>query len=221
MCRTLVLPIEQARGIASVREQCLELLKPYYVDPEVPLRYAFDHEATHVYLANAHEDLLAMLFARFPERLIKNVPLIGYMGLTATSIRDGGTHSARRLWRRYLHDARQVTGIGDVWVWYRTASPFGLYPCRFLLSDGEPQLDGGFSATAERLITELREYYSLPPGRPGDHPFVVRNYASARYSKEERDRISRLCKSDYVHEFESLAIDEQRGDRLLMIGRLP
>ena len=66
---TMFLPIEDVRAKAVLRKQYLELLKPYYLHPQIPLKYALDHESTHVYLTYKNEHLLAAFFARLPECL--------------------------------------------------------------------------------------------------------------------------------------------------------
>jgi hypothetical protein len=214
------LTIDEARADEAFQEQCLELLQPYYVTPEIPLRYALDHEGTHVYLAGTNARLEGFFFARLPEQVLPGRPPIGYMGLTAAA-NSGDQRKSRRLWTRYLEHARRENEGRKLWAWYRTASAFGLYPCHSLLQDGEPKLDGSFSKDGARLIGELRSHYGLVSDPSERNPFVVRAFASARYTEFERDRIERFCSPEAAHFFRDLAVDEANGDRLLMIGRIP
>ena len=188
-----VMTVEMAKANKAFRQQCLELLTPYYSNPEIPLAYAFDHEATHVYFSVGNDgQLAAVFFARAPEHLVKDLPLVGYMGLTATAVTEKDQHQARQLWGNYLVHSRQRARESELLAWYRTATPFGLYPCHHLLNDGEPEIDGKFSKEGAATVRKLRNYYGLPPEATGDHPFVVRSYASAHYSEFEQSRIAVL-----------------------------
>jgi hypothetical protein len=215
-----VLTIDEARNDGGFQEQCLEILKAYYVNPEVPLQYALDREATHVYLASVGARLAGFFFARIPEQILQDRPRIGYMGLTA-AVNGGDQRLARRLWKKYLDHARRQNNGREIWVWYRTASPFGLYPCHSLLRDGEPRLDGSFSSEGAALIGDIRLHYGLPADRAETKPFVVRGFASARYTEHEKDRIERFSRPEAARLFHDFGIDEANGDRLLMIGRIP
>lgn len=120
----------------------------------------------------------------------------------------------------YLAQSREKASDHQLLAWYRTASPFGLYPCHNLLREGEPRLDGGYSDEGAMLVRKLRNHYGLPSDRLDDHPFVVRGYAAARYSELEQTRIAKFCGQE-AGLLSRLAISEAKGDRLLMVGHIP
>ena len=217
---TSIVKVADARADTAFQQECLELIAPYYSNPEIPLRYAFEHESTHVYFSRGNEGCLtAVFFARTPEHVLEDLPLMGYLGLTATAATHKDRRLARPLWRKYLAHSRERASDGQLLAWYRTATPFGLYPCHNLLNDGEPRSDGCYSDEGATIVRKLRNHYGLP-SIPPEHPFVVRRYAAARYSEFEQDRIARFCRQQDGL-LGRLAISEPRGDRLLMLGHIP
>jgi hypothetical protein len=205
----------------SFKAECIELISPYYVDPKTPLAYAIEHEATHVYFSRRVDGRLSgIFFARLPEPTLDIGPMVGYMGLTANAVTgiDGGF--SRHLWKAYLRHSREEGSKNPLLTWYRTASPFGLYPCHHLLLNGEPRLDGSYSRKGAATMLRLREIYGLPL-EDGEHPFVVRRYASARYSAFEVARSAKFGSSEAARLFVKLGINEKSGDRLLMLGNIP
>ena len=109
----------------------------------------------------------------------------------------------------------------DVLAWYRTATPFGLYPAHALLRDGFPTADGGSSPRALADLRELRIAHGIPESMPSDHPFVVRGYAGARYNEAESQFIAAYRQAHGDDLLERLSVSEPRGDRLLMLGYVP
>ena len=174
------IPIEAARKDSRLLKQCTDLISRHYADSDRPLQYALNCESTHLYVSHNGKGLSAIFFARMPEKWCAGFPSVGDMGLTA-SLGDA-SGQARELWRTYLADARIAAGHAEVWAWYRTATPFGLYPCHCLLKYGEPQINGGLSDAGATMIREIRRHFRVPTEGLQDHPFVVRRWASSCYS---------------------------------------
>jgi hypothetical protein len=210
--------IEALRNDRKLQRELLAILSPLYREPDVPLSFAMQYEASHVYVhwEVGSSDVRCFFFGRYPERVPRIIPWVVYMGLTAC-IRDARpAHTARLLWKRFLSDVRYAVGPGaEILAWYRTATPFGLYPCHQLLFKGEPTADGGFSAWGVACVDSLRQHYQIGVPTPGDHPFVLRACAGARYSQAESERIQNAGKN---HLLTALNIQEERGDRLVMLG---
>jgi ABC-type sulfate transport system permease component len=93
-------------------------------------------------------------FARMPETIGASLPLVAYMGLVVVrrSLADKGT--ARRLVTTFLREVRETVGPDtDVLAWYRTATPFGLFPAQALLRNGFPNAEGAASERALAAFT--------------------------------------------------------------------
>ena len=202
--------------------ECLDLLTPYYEDPVVPLRYAETREATDVYsFRRANGRLESVFFARRPEIIHSDLPPTAYMGLTVER-RGTGESLARMLWRRFLTDIRSASGpTAPILAWYRTATPFGLFPAHKLLRNGAPASDGTLSQAASHAIALIRSCYGLAPAEPNDHPCVVRGYAQARYSDAERIFIDAYRRERPDDILSQLGVEDRAGDRLLMVGWVP
>jgi len=193
------------------------------MDPDVPLSYAIAHEATHVYFEQvSRHAITGMFFARFPETVTPSMPLVSYMGLTVVDRCRATPACSRRLWSQFLHDVRDFAGVGvNVLVWYRTATPFGLYPAQALLRDGIPKRKGALPGDALGLVREIRRAFFIPENDATEHPFVVRGYARARYNESETAFIARYRQANGDDLLSGLRIREEKGDRLLLLGYVP
>ena len=197
------------------------LLSRYYRDPDVPLRYAIDVEATRVYMANDGNSVRSIFFARMPEKVSYGTGLAVYLGLTAGR-RELCDASSRHLWSQFLEDCRAAVGpTKRLLAWYRTATPLGLLPARSLLHKSEPNDNGSISELGLGIVRELRATHSMPASAAGDHPFVVRSYAHARYNELECEFVAKWRERHPSDLIERLGVDERRGDRLLMFGYVP
>jgi hypothetical protein len=219
-----VLSIQAFVREEAVKQGCEQLLAACYTVPETPLRYAIDHEATHVYVAYGDDGLrpAGYFFARSPEQIIPSIPPTAYMGLTI-AIRQPGLRVAARLWTAFLRDARRAVPDAEVLVWYRTASPFCLHPARVLLRDGCPSPDGtiNMNRTVLSHLRDIRQAHGIPDNDANRHPCVVRRYAHARYNDSENAIIAAHRRKHGRDVLDSLNIREDQGDRLLMLGYLP
>ena len=214
---------EFGRGLPLIAE-CRRLLAQFYRDPDVPLQYALAHESTHIYFERpaAGEASSRFFFARMPETISASLPLVVYMGLVVVRRSRPEKGTARRLVTTFLRDVRETVGPDiDVLAWYRTATPFGLFPAQALLRDGFPNAEGGASARALDALRELRIAHGIPENMPSDHPFVVRSYAAARYNEAESQFIAAYRQAHGDDLLERLSVSEPRGDRLLMLGYVP
>ena len=212
------------QGNASLVENCRCLLAEFYRDPDVPLQYATAHESTHVYVRRPMRNAspTGFFFAQMPETICASLPLVVYMGLVVVrrSLAEKGT--ARRLVTTFLREVRETVGPDtDVLAWYRTATPFGLFPARALLRDGFPSEEGAVSDRALAALRELRLARGIPESLPSDHPFVVRGYAQARFNEAETEFIAAYRQSRGQDLLQRLSVNESRGDRLLMFGYVP
>jgi hypothetical protein len=210
------------RDDAALIDRCRGLLGAFYRDPDAPLEYAIARESTHVYTAWDGQSLAGVFFARVPEVVQGIEYQLAYMGLTAER-RDYSTpRVARALWATFLSDSRDAVGHDtEVVVWYRTGTPFGLYPAQVLLRSGEPDVNGFAPRDSHALISRIRRAYHLPPCDWGSNPFVLRGVATARYNERERAFIAQWRRHRAPDLLCNLGVNEAEGDRLLMIGFLP
>ena len=216
------IPLEDFRRSNSLFADCRQLLTFYYIDPNVPLSYAIAHEATHVYIERAESNSTsAVFFARMPEMIRPSLPLVAYLGLSVIDRTRAVRGAITRLWSRFLQDARRSAGAGVVLAWYRTATPFGLYPARFLLRNAVPRSCGAVDSNEVGVVRELRQAFDVPDSAPTEHPFVVRGYAQARYNESETSFIAARRRGRRKDLLNKLDVQEERGDRLIMFGYVP
>jgi hypothetical protein len=141
-----------------------------------------------------------------------------YLGLSAARSEARGTGRAGRLFERFIDDARAAHRGASPVLWATTATPAGFALIHRLFDAAEPREDGTHT---EEGASVARQLAGALGRADGGHPFVLRNFASTRYAPAERERIARLARTKGFSLLDRLGIDEARGDRLLLLCRVP
>jgi hypothetical protein len=209
----------------ALRAEITDLVTPSYVDARAVLAREFEHNDV-AYLAR---DIGGRLVAFFLVAW-EDIPIEGqltptvYLGLSATSQSTKGTGTVREAYSAFIADAvawEQEQGRRLV-LWGTTATPSAYNAVRLLFADLQPLPDGGFSPTQVAAVARFRECLGVGPPAADEHPFVLRGVAAnTLYAPEESARITRISRDKQFRLFDLLGIDERRGDRLLLLCRVP
>jgi hypothetical protein len=99
-----------------------------------------------------------------------------YLGLSATAPQQKNSGEVRRLYRRFIEDARawEVEHNERLLLWYTTATPSACFAAFNLFDDAEPRLDGSVTAAGVVAADGIRQTLGVPR-LPGEHPFVLRD----------------------------------------------
>jgi hypothetical protein len=199
-----------------------KLLAPSYDDARPVLDRELENN-TDAYLFLDDAGLVEAFFMvgwAKPAR-ISSMPAV-YLGLSACQQQRKGHGLTIRLYREFIRDAAawEAAHSQRLLLWATTAHPLILAVFHRFFEVLAPRSDGRCPEEVSKLAWELREQLG---GRylVGDDPLVLRGIATAtRYSNEElarsEDARSQLDR-DLFREWE---IDEQQGDRLLLLGHI-
>jgi hypothetical protein len=213
------------RNDARLKEEILNLLAPSYEDPTSLLQ----RELEHCDMLYAARDQIGRLMACFmvawePLTINEGTLQSVYLGLSATSQETKGSGIIRNLYDRFRSDASswEKENQRRLLLWATTAAPSPYTAVNLLFDEVVPGADGSYSLWAAEVAQTLRRRFGLPGGEPGLNPFVLKAVAhDTRYSESEVERINRIVEKNHFTLFEQLGIDERRGDRLLLIFRVP
>lgn len=144
-----------------------------------------------------------------------------YLGLTVTRVDRKGQGLGRSIFRRisaHLASVEQSSGRA-LTVWFTTASTPAFLATSASFSEFVPDREGAFPAGSAAIAREIRAL-KFPTAPPNEIPFVLMGVATAtRHSAPEHQRVRQLTESHRFELFERFGIDEQRGDRLLVLCR--
>jgi hypothetical protein len=213
------------RDDACLKDEIFDLLSPSYEDPTTLLERELDHCDT-LYVARDPSDRLMAFFLVAWEALTVNQATLKsvYLGLSATSQENKGSGIIRCLYERFRSDAYswEKENQRRLLLWATTAAPSPYSAVNHLFDEVVPGADGSYSLWAAGVAQVLRRRYGLTSTDSGLNPFVLRAVAhNTRYSKSEVERINRIVEKNNFTLFRQLGIDERRGDRLLIICRVP
>jgi hypothetical protein len=210
---------------ASLKEEIFNLLSPSYEDPTSLLEREVEHCDT-LYVARDIDGRLMAFFLVAWEPLTfngKTLPSV-YLGLSATSQETKGSGIVRNLYERFRCDASswERENRRQLVLWATTATPSAYAGVNLLFDQVAPCADGSYSRWAACMARIICRRFSLADTEPDSNPFVLRAVAhKTRYSDAEVERISKIVEKTNFTLFQHLEIDERRGDRLLLICRLP
>lgn len=141
-----------------------------------------------------------------------------YVGLSALTPETRGTGSALLLYRAFIRDGqrRELENVEQCVVWGTTARPSVWRLFRSLFAPAAPA--EGEAPTSDQEASALAIGAAMKVG-PSPNPFYwPRNKPNVRYSTGERRR---MLATEGSIRYQGLAVNEELGDRLLMVGRLP
>jgi hypothetical protein len=147
-----------------------------------------------------------------------------YLGLSAIAQHLKGTVAVRMLYGACLADLSQAdtSSFDGSFLWGTTANPTVFVAASRYLNEIQPNMDGTFTEASLGTLELLKEEFSewgWKTKSSQEHPFVLHGVASARYSSDERERMSRFSRRFTL--FDELGIDESHGDRLIFVAQYP
>lgn len=210
---------------SPINREIADLVAPSYVDATALL----DRELAHndlLYYIRDDDGRLVTFFMIARESVAVDgdlVPAI-FLGLSATSQQTKGSGLYRTLFQAFIEDARtwqQALGR-PLLLWATTATPSSYHGARMMFDGLEPRPDGSYEAESRSIANALRARYGLGPVDPPGNPFVMKGAAeSTRYSPDEEARLAEICRKTGFDLFDRIGVDQRRGDRALVICRLP
>jgi hypothetical protein len=214
---------EPTQGEQHYMPKLNALLAPSYVDPGPLLKRELARN-TEIYLALDTPSTIAAFFLvgwdlSGPSDALATV----YLGLSGCREDYKGTGLTIRLYREFIRDAQiwEIRCGHKLVLWATTAHPLVWTIFHRLFCEVTPSLDGGYSLSAAERAVPFRAAVGRA-GKLESHPFVFRELlADTRYSASEQLRCDRARRKLAVDVFQQLDIQEQRGDRLLLLGSVP
>lgn len=212
------------RSDVALCRELLELTAPSYEDPSALIARELGHCDT-LYLARDDEGVCGFFLAAWETLEVAEcgrVPAL-YLGLSAARENAKYRGHISALYLRCFNDAvawEQETGEQLI-LWGTTATPSVYLAARAVLAATQPRLNGSYSSAGAVMAQALRRKLALAEEQAG-HPFVLKNVAvGTRYSRQEAERIERVCQTKNFSLFRELGIAESAGDRLLFIAHTP
>ncbi|MGB3796465.1 MAG: hypothetical protein WA957_09205 [Alteraurantiacibacter sp.] len=153
---------------------------------------------------------------------LKNKKVV-YLGLSCVSEQYARTKSASRLYYQFTQDAYAYEQFHStkLILYGTTATPIILTALPKIWDNVWPSPDGTYSESSAETIEAIKRVKGLDR-YAGAHPFVLKSYAAdTRYSLAEKQRQNELCKKIGIRTFEYLDLQEENGDRLLVLCEVP
>jgi hypothetical protein len=203
----------------NLKSEIRSLIEISYVDPAELLEREFSKNDT-IYAIRDDEGVLLAFFMTCFENINDN--LFIYLGLSGVKHEYKNTGIGKYVYCMQIEDNIQSqSNLGKpIYCWATTATPFAFMAGTQLFDNVNPDINGSFSEENFYLATLVCKKYNFTI--ENNNPFVLKNVAqNTLYSDTECERIERFVKKTNFQLFNKLGINEQDGDRLLMILRLP
>lgn len=214
---------DSLRADTALLDQIRTLVAPSYEDPAAILARELASCDVAYLLVGPDRTLLSLFLVGFHGLSVNHEPAEAlYMGLSATrpDLKNHGL--VHGLYRQAQADARTREDQAGkrLIVWGTTVHPSPFRAVHNIWANVEPRSDGTFTDTGAERALALRQHLQVPP--PTGHPFVLHGIAQGtRYSSAELARIDRVKLKHGFGLFESLGVDEAKGDRLLVVCEVP
>ncbi|MFT3947816.1 MAG: hypothetical protein QM763_12680 [Agriterribacter sp.] len=214
--------VQKIRNFSSdlkLKEEILSLVKPSYVDPTSLLEREFANNDT-IYLIR-YESTNLVAFFMTGDDSFEDIT-VTYMGLSAVRHEYKNSGVGKQVYMAQIEDSLhlQEKMQTDIWCWGTTATPSAFFSIHKLWEYTSPDINFYYSNEALNLAHKIcdRHRYEFIP----NNPFVLKNVAKkTKYSDSERKRIAEFIEKKNFGLFDKLNINEESGDRLLMVFKLP
>ena len=147
-----------------------------------------------------------------------------YLGLSACREEFKGQRLVSRLYNAFLADcrAKELEQGQRILLYSTTVRPEVFSRLGKALAQPSPDAAGRCSAKGLDSLRQLAEaHYAHATWNP-DTPYLLRGAAiGVRYSESERERIAEVASQQPDSFFNSVALNERNGDRLLVVGYTP
>jgi hypothetical protein len=216
----------EIKANGRLRDEIADLISPKYINTAALLEREIGHCNT-LYLRRDAQGSLTCFFMVASETLSLNSEgtlAILYLGLSATKDTDEHTGQVTALYARCLADAVRWEREHSqrLILWGTTATPTIYLGVRLILAEANPDLHGRYAKDSAVIAQALRSKLQIPAANSTENPFVLKGIANdTQYAPPEAERLQKLARRKEFDLFESLGIDERKGDRLLFIGRTP
>ncbi|WP_035716063.1 hypothetical protein [Christiangramia echinicola] len=200
------------------------LLKEYYEEPNHLLNEELRKNSRIDFYRKPGSGIEAFFMTGWGEISIASEKrLLIYLGLSCVNNKFKEKKLASKLYYFFTREAlkKQSNIAKPIILFGTTATPVILLTLPKIWDNVEPNLDGSYSKFGGEIIRQIRKEYNLYSAGT-EHPFVLKNIAvKIRYSRIERERFKEVCERFNLKTFESLDIDETKGDRMLILCNLP
>lgn len=145
-----------------------------------------------------------------------------YLGLSGTSSQARRSGLAHRLYSAFVDTGRRWEAESGtrLLLWGTTATPVAVRAVRTVFADAIPDENATIPPALRDSIDELRRRLGAPATE--EHPLVIRGIAvDTRYTPQEAERNRKYAKEHGILILESLGVNEERGDRMLFLCRVP
>ena len=208
---------------ADELRQITTILQPYYLDATELLARELEHN-THVYFVSAENTIQTFFMVSWNEDevALKNYKLV-YLGLSCTDIHATDKKLASSTYLHFSIDGYNYEQQHNtkLLLYGTTATPLILTTLPKVWDRVKPALDGSYDTEDKSLITMIRKHLRQD-ALSDEHPFVLKNYAkNTQYSAPEKARLAQIEDKFQIDTFKQLNICEQKGDRLLIMCKIP
>jgi hypothetical protein len=216
-------PLVDLRSDPVLTAEIRTLLAPSYEDAGPVLARELENNTDAYLLRDASGRLQALFMVGWekPGR-VAGQPVV-YLGLSACREENKGRGLTIRLYRQFNRDgAAWEAAEGErLLLWATTAHPLIVAVSHRFFEVLAPKTDGSVPDEAAALAEDLRG--RLPAEyRTDPHPLILRGVATCtRYSASESARLEAARAQLERDLFREWDVDERRGDRLLLLGRVP
>lgn len=162
-------------------------------------------------------------FCKFGYHMSDLTPCL-YIGLTAVhpNYKDQGL--GRRLWERLFQECRRVEAGTEqrILVYLTTANSSAFKWFARILAGASPTADGYCDAAGQQRLQGIAAKQYPQATWDAATPYLLRRAApGVSYSESEYLRVQQLAARESNDFFNSLAVDERNGDRMLVVGFAP
>lgn len=213
--------VENFKNNPKIISELIELTKPSYIDNSLVLEREINH-CNKIYLLYDEGDKIVAFF-------MVNFEIIGnyntyYLGLSGCSHVHKGKGYAKYLYNSFfLHcKKKEIELSSKILCWWTTATPIVFHWFNHNIENCEPNLDGDITEFGQEIFETIvkNKYNNVELNKSS--PFILNRVAEkTNYSTIEAQRITKIKEQLNIKAFSLYPIDENKGDRYLMIGFAP
>lgn len=206
------LQIEELKQDSFLIDEVTKILVPSYVDPDEILVKALQNNTT-AYLGFSESEVLCSFFFVGDEYPVLKDGELFYLGLSACIESEKGRGLTYQLYKHFLTEVEDLHH--QAYFWATTANPLVYLLMKKLFDQVAPS--SRRHTELEGLALKVRNEIA-PLSFACESPFVLKKFSpKVQYSKDELDRIA-VIKSRRNSTPEFSSIDEEQGDRLLIVA---
>jgi len=147
-----------------------------------------------------------------------------FLGWSACRNTYKGKGCAKFLYNSFFVDCKMKEAELNTKIlcWWTTATPIAFHWFNLNAEKCEPDLEGRITEEGRNMLTKIVRSKFRNTKLDEANPFLLRGYAEkTHYSTSEREKLSKVANFYKIKAFDDFPIDENNGDRYLMIGYAP